>query len=177
MKTKFLIFSLAWVMLATYAHAQETTFLSVLYTSSTGSATTDNFSFEGGEIVIQDNAVTVVFSDAALNKTYNFDEVTSFTFTTQPGPGTDPDPDEPGPGTAVAKAGTAQKPAAYIDPSGVLHVWNVSGVIRIYNVAGSLVASGKIEDAATTGINLSQLPNGVYIIQSEKGNIKVVKQF
>lgn len=158
-------------MLTTYTQAQET-FLTILHTSSSGSNITDEFSFEGGEIVVQDGAVSVIFSDAALNRTYNFDKIKSLTFTTQPASGS-----EQGPGTAVAKAAAAAKPAAYIDPLGMLHVWNVSGVIRIYSVTGLLVASGKVEDSATTGINLSQLPSGVYIIQSEKGSVKIVKQF
>jgi hypothetical protein len=164
MKKIFLI--IAALSLTSAASAQTyKTFLKVTHTTS-GSSATDEIAFEGGEIVILDNAISVNFAaNPAANRSYAFDKVSSFAFETRSSL------------TAAGKVDASQGLRVYVDGGGeILRLSSGSplGKISIWSISGTLVvsreASGKELD-----INIASLAQGVYIVQSGASRVKFVK--
>jgi hypothetical protein len=163
MKKMFLLFvALSAISLASAQTYQ--TFLKVTHVTS-GSSETDEFSFEGGEIFLQDNDVLIYFAEApTTSRSYEFDNVRSFAFETRLITAI---------GNPAAKAGlnvSVDKDGGILRLRSGMPLDNVS----IWSISGSLLDNRKI--AGNEGeINISTFAPGVYIVQSGAYRVKFVK--
>jgi len=127
---------------------------------SQGNVVTDDFSLEGGIVQILNNTVSVIYSgNPTLNRTYQFDNIKSMGFRNVYG----------------VKNIDAENFKAYFDGN-ILHVTATQtlGTVNVYSITGARMAG--VESATNTAqINLSALPNGVYIVQAGTNTVKIVK--
>jgi hypothetical protein len=162
MKKIFLIIALLAPIFC--AHAQtKNSYLKVTHVTS-GSAVTDEIPFNGGEINILDNAVTITFAaNPDENRTFAFDKIVSFAFETRVG-------------AAISTVKEVLLNVA-IDESSILHVQSTQaiGAVRVYSITGILIA----QTTSTThvaDINLSNAPKGVYVVKVGNYIEKIIKQ-
>jgi hypothetical protein len=159
MKKKLFLFAVVLSGIVWVAQAQiQETFLTV--TTSSG---TENFSLAGGEVQILNNAVNIVFAEnPALNRHYAFDKVTSLSF-------------EQRNIQSGVESVSAAAFKAIIDNNGVLQISaeQALGAVRVYSLAGVLVATIESSDN-TAVINLSAQPQGTYIVQAGKNQVKII---
>ncbi|GHT53959.1 hypothetical protein FACS189446_2560 [Bacteroidia bacterium] len=162
MKKIFLIIA----MLAPFicAHSQtKSSYLKVIHRTS-GSAAIDEIAFNGGEVSILDNMVTIAFaSDPSKNKTYAFDKVVSLAFETR---------------TETAIPEVEDKLFnVFLDKNSVLHIQSLQpiGQVHVYSIMGVLVAQTN-SVSTVADIDLSSVPQGVYIVQVDTWKVKIRKQ-
>ena len=130
---------------------------------STNVPATEEFSLTGAEVLIEGNAVSIVYAaQPAKNRTFEFDRITSFQFGLRKA-------------TALNEVKTVHF-RAYVDDAGILHVEAAQPLmqVNVYTTTGAIVASQKTSDKQTQ-INLSSAPRGVYIVQSGINRLLIIK--
>jgi hypothetical protein len=145
------------------AQAQtQQTYVKVEYTDN-GTVKTDDFTLDGGKVQIKNNQVLVIFAEnPALNKMYLFDNINSMFFEQR--------------NVGVNENCATEDFKVYLDGSGILSITATQpvGKVSVYSVTGAYVA-GMETDAITAQINLSSLPQGVYIVQAGSNIVKIIK--
>ncbi|GHT75185.1 hypothetical protein AGMMS50262_09760 [Bacteroidia bacterium] len=138
----------------------QTTSLKVTYVSG-NETVTDELVFDGAEIIILNNTVTITSDIAESNKSYAFDNIRTLAFETTEGSG--------------IKAVKLPSLKAYKDGN-VLRI-NASeaiGQFTVYSITGDAVYNG-YADNTNTEINIAYLPHGVYVLQAGASHVKFVK--
>lgn len=164
MDMKKKIYILAVALVATFAcmYANASSFLKVTYVTEEG-LSSDNFSIEGGEVQILDNAVNVVYSgNPDLNKTYVFDDIRSLQFEIQ---------------TSTGNINSDIRLSVYTDArAGILYLCAKEplGLVSIYSIAGTIVSSANSNNTEIN-IDIKGLCSGVYIVKSGNQIVKFVK--
>lgn len=162
MKKKIYILAVAFIATIAYMYASASSFLKVTYVTEDG-LSSDNFSIEGGEVQILDNAVNVVYpGNPDLNKTYVFDDIRSLQFEVQ---------------TATGNINSDIKLSVYPDArAGILclRAKEPLGLVSIYSIAGTIVSSVN-SNSQEVNIDIRELRSGVYIVKSGNQIVKFVK--
>ncbi|MDR0863986.1 MAG: T9SS type A sorting domain-containing protein [Candidatus Symbiothrix sp.] len=162
MKKIFLIV----VMLSAFIYARSQTpssYLEVSHFTGEGLPVVDSIAFDGGEIIILNDVVTVAFaSDPSKNKTYAFGDVVSFKFETRTE-------------TAIPTVKEVLFSAS-IDKSGLLHIQSSRTIDQatVYSVAGILIKQ-TTSQSNTADIDLSNLPKGIYLVKVGDCTEKIIK--
>ena len=133
---------------------------------STNVPATEEFSLTGAEVLIEGNAVSIVYAtQPAKNRTFEFDRITSFEFGLRTTSSIDSD-----------KGACYIAFRAYMDDAGMLHIEAAQPLLQVnvYTTTGALVASQKTSDKQMQ-INLYSAPRGVYIVQSGINRQLIIK--
>ena len=123
----------------------------------------EEFSLTGAEVQIAGNTVSIAYAaEPAKNRSFEFDNVLSFEFELRTE-------------TAVNEVKTVSF-RAYVDGADILHVEapNPLRQVNVYTVNGVIVASEKT-DSNRTQVNLSALPQGVYLVQVGANSLLIIK--
>jgi hypothetical protein len=164
MKQKKMFLITAMLLLFMGASAQsKNSYLTVVHSTS-GTPVADEIAFNGGEITILNNTVTVAFAEKpSNNRTYDFDKIISFAFETRIE-------------TAISTVEDVVL-SAFIDKSNILHIQSAQAIgrVQVYSIVGTLVALSDTQ-STVADINLSHLPTGIYLVKTGDYTQKIIKQ-
>ena len=164
-KVFFLMIALAGICVGANAQATKEACLKLSYYQMTDtiSATMEEFSLTGAEVLIEDNVVSIVYDGKPENnREFDFDRIQSFDFGLRAA-------------TGFNKVRTLVL-RVYVDKANMLHVEAEKplGNVDVYAASGALAASLKTNETQAQ-INLSAVPHGVYVVRSGANSLLIIK--
>lgn len=161
---KTIIYFTMMLLFSAYAVAQEFEPVVDIYYELNGDILNEEISLKGGEIVILNNDLTIVYnSEPSQNRSFEFDKVKQLMIDKKIS-------------VSVDDISIYNNLKVYIDKDSQLQILanNELGRVTVFNIAGNLVFQEVVKDNKAT-VNLTSYSQGVYVVHCGNESVKVVK--